>query len=526
MIDLMLIDDDIVSRDQLREMIEWDRLGLHLVCEAGDGGTARELFQMHQPKIIVTDITIPVVSGLELTREFLQQDPDLRAIVITGQGDLYSKRSMVGLDAIELLSKPVDPDELNAALKRCTDHFTQLRRQLHTKRALGELLAENQDLLRERCIARLFSQAPEGGEVQIRKQFELLSLSFPERYFAAVMIRLGASSSGIGAAFPAAFKKLCEAAFHASGFRTFTFYDREDHLNCLVNWSFDQGEERMDAMLSKLQKETQFYFQAGFSACTGGPVEQLSLLYRSAEQAQLASRFQDAGHDDIVNYRSIGKRTSAEPVCDEQILARLIEHARASRRIDFLTLLERVFAGTTMDQARDLALELLSRLANLCFQSNVYPWSTVNYPYTIAGIYGAATAEELLSILTQVSEDLMDALYYQRTKSKNPLIHLAKEYIREHLGDPELSLDTVSSHIGLSKVYFCQLFHREEGINFNNYLNTERINQAKRLLSNTSKKVFEISDETGYSNPKYFNYVFKQAVGMTPLEYRKKSNEN
>ena len=81
----------------------------------------------------------------------------------------------------------------------------------------------------------------------------------------------------------------------------------------------------------------------------------------------------------------------------------------------------------------------------------------------------------------------------------------------------------VSSHIGLSNNYFCQLFHKEENVSFVTYLNTERIKLAKHLLRTTSKKVFEISDLAGYNNPKYFNYVFKRTVGLTPLRYREEA---
>ena len=78
----------------------------------------------------------------------------------------------------------------------------------------------------------------------------------------------------------------------------------------------------------------------------------------------------------------------------------------------------------------------------------------------------------------------------------------------------------VSNHIGLSSIYFCKLFHKEEGQSFNTFINHARIEKAKSLLSETNLKVFEIAHVTGYGNPKYFNYVFKRMVGVTPLEYK------
>ena len=172
------------------------------------------------------------------------------------------------------------------------------------------------------------------------------------------------------------------------------------------------------------------------------------------------------------------------------------------------------------DQLRELSLELLSQLASLCFQSGIYPWKTINYPDTISKIF-ASNPQEIHNRLTNVCNQLFVLLYQQHTDNKNQLIQLAKKYIAENIGNPDLSLDTVSSYIGLSRVYFCELFHKEEGISFSTYLNNERISKACKILSSTSKKVSEVSTEVGYSNAKYFNYVFKRITGLTPLDYRK-----
>lgn len=523
MIDVMLIDDDISIRDYLRDVILWEELGLRLSCEAGDSETARELYQLHSPKIVVMDINIPIISGLELAKEFVSMNRDVCILVITGYGDFENVRDSVNVGAIDLLAKPIVPAEINESLRRAVERFTQMSRRYRTQQALSELLTENLSLLQERSVTQLFTRPPEGGEAKLLKQFELLSLSFPNRYFAAVLIYLEEEPSGElgGAAFPTAFKKLCDTAFLSNGFRIYSCFGADDCLYCLANWSFDRGDERMETLLDKLLEETRFYFQAGFSAYMGSPVEQLSDLYRSAEQARISRRLRDDSFRGIVNYRNIGKLT---PSCDtslQQSLETLTEYAQTFRRQDFCALLERLCKNTQLEQLREFSLELLSSLSGLCFQSGAYPWNTVNYPGTIALIFDTSSQEEIKTVLRKTCGALLDVLNQQRSQSKNHLISMAKAYVQEHLGDTELSLESVSLHVGLSKIYFCQLFHKEEGLSFNAYLNKERISRAKTLLLTTGKKSFEISDEIGYSNPKYFNYVFKNMVGVTPLEYRK-----
>ena len=116
---------------------------------------------------------------------------------------------------------------------------------------------------------------------------------------------------------------------------------------------------------------------------------------------------------------------------------------------------------------------------------------------------------------------MLKALNGRKNGESNHLMRLAKAYISEHLGDENLCLESVSEHIGLSRIYFCKLFHQMEGTSFSSYLKQERIEKAKNLLLTTNLKVFEISCAVGFSQAKYFGYVFKQAVGLTPVEFQR-----
>lgn len=523
MINVMIIDDDAMIRDYLRDVIQWDKLHLNLCCEAGDSETARELYQLHHPKIIITDITIPIVSGLELAREFIASDKDVHIIVITGYGDFNIVRETVSLGAVDLLSKPIDPVEINESLHKAVKRFSGLQRQYHTESALSSLLSENQELLQNRCVAQTLAHAPAGGERRIRKQFDLLSLSFPGQYFASVIIEFedDLATDPDRAAFPAALKKLCQNAFHSHGFRTFCLFQSENRMDCLVNWSFDAGNELIEATLSALMEEVQFYLQSNFNAYIGGTVEQLSRLHLSTQQALAARQFRDDSFYGVINYKNVEQY--APPRASKYIWPKeqLVELARSFCKEDFQALLSEACRQSEADQLRDCSLELLSQLAALCTQAGIYPWNTVNYPDTVASLFAASSARETEEHLSAACGRLIDLLLEQRTQSKNQLIRSAKTYIQENLQDPELSLESISSHVGLSKIYFCQLFHKEEGVSFTAYLNAKRIDKACTLLRSTNKKIFEISDETGFRNPKYFNYVFKRITGVTPMDYRK-----
>lgn len=124
-----------------------------------------------------------------------------------------------------------------------------------------------------------------------------------------------------------------------------------------------------------------------------------------------------------------------------------------------------------------------------------------------------------------LTEQVLKHISVHRTSVSNHLLNMAKDYIREHLGNSSLNLEAVSDHVGLSRVYFCKLFHQMEGISFNAYLKKARIEAAKHLLLTTNMKVFEVSNAVGFSHAKYFGSVFKEAVGQTPVEFQKSTHE-
>ncbi len=121
----------------------------------------------------------------------------------------------------------------------------------------------------------------------------------------------------------------------------------------------------------------------------------------------------------------------------------------------------------------------------------------------------------------QLTEQIMKHISVHRSTESNHLLNMAKDYISTHLNDPSLNLEAVSGYVGLSRVYFCKLFHQMEGVSFNMYLKHQRIEKAKQLLLTTNMKVFEVSNAVGFSHAKYFGSVFKEAVGQTPVEYQK-----
>ena len=171
------------------------------------------------------------------------------------------------------------------------------------------------------------------------------------------------------------------------------------------------------------------------------------------------------------------------------------------------------------------AVMYLQNITNECMRLGITLERFESYVPAVVHLMQLDSTSSIESLL-QLTEQILKYISVHRTKESNHLLTMAKDYIRENMSNDKLDLATVGDHVGLSRVYFCKLFHQLEGISFGSYLKQVRIEKAKQLLLTTNMKVFEVSNAVGFSHAKYFGQVFKDAVGQTPIEYQKGKKEH
>ena len=176
-------------------------------------------------------------------------------------------------------------------------------------------------------------------------------------------------------------------------------------------------------------------------------------------------------------------------------------------------------AGNT-DKLKRIFIELTVLVSHMAADVGVFSDTIHNLSDPYLHIWSMERVDEMINWFLNLCRNLIDAIEDKKGKQTNRIISIARDYINENYANGNLSLDSISDHVELSPVYFCQLFHSETGVKLTAYINHVRIEQAKLLLKNTLMKIYEIAESTGYSNPKYFNYIFKKQTGLSPKEFR------
>ncbi|MBQ9843800.1 MAG: response regulator [Oscillospiraceae bacterium] len=524
MFDVMIVEDDQQARDRLKTIIDWETLPVRLACEAADSNTAMELYLLHRPKILITDIRIPIISGVELAEMLKKEDPDLQIIVITGYEDFEMARRSVNVGVVDLLRKPIFKDAINSSLKKVVDHFWNKQQERYSANFLEQLIEEHLPQLQETFIANLLRK-PTVDAARIEAQFQQLGIRCEGPYYAVVMLMVQLPE-GISLGHETMLlQDALSANLLENGFQVYSFVDSHSRLSGIISSPTADPDNAIEEILIRTRDQVSFLIGAQVLAGIGHTVNSLSQLHESRSGALTALNYQCIlGSDSIMHFKNMEQMDTVFHT-QESIHAYLLQKFRENNFPAITTAVHNHITvlsayGNPLKNIKSFLFEYVQNITNEALRLDLELYRIESYVPAILHLIQNDPAEVCAEEILHLTEQLLNALFFRRETKSSYLISMAKDYIQSNLGNERLNLEAVSDHVGLSRIYFCKLFHQVEGISFSSYLRQERIKKAKELLLTTNLKVFEVSDAVGFSNAKYFSFAFKQFTGLTPLEFK------
>ncbi len=506
---VMLVDNEPAIPRGLMRLIDWEGCGCRVSAVAQDGKSALRQIRGAPPDIVITDIRMPEMDGLELCRWVQENCPGTQLILLTGFPDFEYAQQAIQYQVVDFVLKPTTEETLTAAVKKACDRLSRQRGQ-HTESQ--SRLLEQQMLLGEMIFNNRHSLL-----YTINRLHEL-EIDLSGYYVVSLRVLDG---DGQGDVPLQQTQKLLLECWEDLAPLYFV-PKSDDCCYAVLNLPEDATPEALCLQAVELaDRKMDFVLTAGISRRHHNPLH-LQTAAREADDAQQFTQY--SSQPSVMCCENLPRLSdSTAQVLLEKL--RLVEAAleNCSRE----TTLKNLDALFTFMRAAQVPFSGMYQAASLLYNfcTSLLLSRNLSSGSLATDFYGlqSSTAAELQTELRSFVTETLNCI--GRTQENiDSIIYEVKQYIDQNYSS-SLSLDSLAAQVHLSPSYFSKLFKREMGENLSTYIQNTRIERAKILLRTTDKKAYEIAEEVGIYDPVYFSKIFKKATGLKPREYRNQSDQ-
>lgn len=539
MIKVFLVEDEIVIREAIGQMVPWNEYGFELVGEAKDGEMALPMIQKEKPQVIITDIKMPFMDGLTLTKLVKKELPDTKIIIVSGYDDFEYAKQAISLGVEQYLLKPITKQAFIEALEKVREKFEKENSQkVYIEKFQNEMKEYEKNSRRD-----LFDMLVSGNYslTQIYDKAERHHMDIMAGSYNLVLFSQETSKNWKGVE-----DNYSENAADLQTKIDTLFHNQPNELlfrNQLFSYAvLVKGEENQIEQLTKqcVEKLQTTFEQEGeqiqWFICAGEAVNRLSQLpdcYKEAMK-KFAYRYmgysrvfqkennEDQGNEDVMNVSEIDAGTM-NPEVIHNFLCKALESEVVPFVKNYLQMIgenalhSRMFRQYVLLNVHFCAVSFIQQLGydkkDLGEQVNQFCMDNKDELYHL---------EEL------ITEILAQGIHLREENCKNRyvgVIRSAVEYMQEHFADEDLTLNTVACVANVSANHFSAMFSKEMKQTFIEYLTKIRMEKAKEYLACTDMRSGEIALEVGYKDSHYFSFLFKKTQGCTPSEYRNRGTK-
>jgi len=516
---VFLVEDEAITREGIRDNVDWQASGFEFCGEAADGEMALPLLGTARPDVLITDIKMPFMDGLQLSKIMRERMPWVKVIILSGHDEFEYAQQAIKLGVTDYLLKPITVQNLQTALQKLTVQLDQERKEREELKKLQEQAEENRATLRERFLFKLIVGAVSPTETVENGQ--ALGLNLIARHYLVVILKieLGDRTEQYESA---EYLQIQNAVIELTKKDPDVFALKRDWGDLILIMKGDTQEyleEARDSLLYEIRQEvekTRYKLTVGMGT-TKSRIADIcqSFVEALAHIQNLANGESGLNHalermellkvdkSAVENYLHSGMKEGFDEFFNAYLLP-LGETALKSNLIKNYIFVDVVLAIAKL--VDDLGGEMDKVIPEL--DSIEMVMSNIK------------TIEQLRE---QVRGIMSAALAYRDSQPRGQykdLIRQVKAYIDSHYTDPELSLNVVAAQANLSASHFSVVFSQETGQTFKEYLTEIRINKAKELLRMTALRSADIAYQIGYNDPHYFSSVFKKHTGQSPIEFR------
>ena len=535
MLKVFLVEDEVVMRNGIKNNIPWEQEGFEFAGEASDGELAYPLIKKEKPDILITDIRMPFMDGLELSRLVKKELPQIKIIILSGYNEFDYAKTAISIGVTDYLLKPISSAKLLEAVKKVGDMIEKEQDNVRLMERYEKEMEEN--ILQEKHKLWGALASNRLSTIELLEKGQHLGMDFTASAYLVFLFKLMQEGDATGCSDE--LNRASEKVNILSGtWEKVLSFDRSPE-----GWAFlIKGESETEVLetFAETKKEllnlVAAYPKVEYFGGLGSIVQRIGDIQNSYKEAARAfsSRF-------FLDANQIADSAEMVPVQNEEdgkidvskMLSKKREHE----------LVEKFFKNGTVEEVDSFLDELFQNIGEQNCKSLLYR------QYVVMDLFFCATdflenleigTEELpeeCRDINQIVEKAGNAqslrhqigILFSETmmlrdghskKKYSKLLEDAKAFIDDNYKHDDMSLNMVAAQVNISPSYFSTIFSNEMGQTFVEYLTHVRLEKARELLMCSNMRTAEIGYEVGYKDSHYFSYIFKKVVGCSPKEYR------
>ena len=527
---VMIIDDEADVIEGISCTVDWQAYGISICGYAENGRDALAQIPALKPDLLIVDVTMPIMSGIELLENLRMQGIYIPFIILSGHGEFAYAQKALALGAADYLLKPSMPEDILGAVQKA-------RGETEKQKSRDRLLLYYQDqfqnslpILRERILTRLLEGNPSPEEITAEKlrQYNILVAG---RELRVILFKTGAPfpenlSMNIAGqeALCLAMLDIVRTLLQESHYQAEAWALMEYVAVILISNTGPAWHQQLQSHLlewkDKLTEALRMVITIGVSN-PAAELTELSRCYRECRYVIEAANF--LGDSRVVFY---GDSQAKKPADNDYPVEHELDilHCLRFQNGEGLTAkLEAFYNSLTRAHSTKYLLQrastvLIGSVYRYCHEESIpLPGSPLDAEQLFLAIDQCKTVVELKATLGGFLSQLVESI--QKQSKKNRLIEEAISYIKANYAE-DIRLEAVAQHICITPGYLSVLFRQVVGIRFVDFWHQYRIQMAKAMLQDVRRKVYDVAFMVGYKDEKYFSQMFRKTTGTSPRQYR------
>lgn len=540
MLKIMIVDDESMVRIGVKSCINWEHYDLEVIGEASNGKEAIDLFEKLKPDIILTDIKMPLLDGIELIKSIMLQSPHTKIIVLSCLNEYDYVREAMKHGAVDYLFKPtMTPEDILDVLKDVKEKIKLERNKNIEIKQLKEQANQSMKLMKEKYLNNLLNSDIK-VEQNIKKDFEKMDINLQDKKLICFLIEFDEheklkekySYNDVQMLYLSCINAITDIMKQYNNGVCFMNENKKIIVLHNINHHSQMNQERkLIEITKKIQGTLNNYvgisISIGVSNIFNG-FNNLKIAFIQAEQA-LNQKFM-LGKGRIIKYGAMNFDDKNLKELFSSELNKLYEAAKLKNQEEtiknvnslFLSIKEKTIP--TKEDICELAIEIIIEFLRIFREEVTLEEFFKDRNNMLNEVHNNKTFDEINEWLKNIINKLLVNVQKKDTNKYSPTVYKAINYISKNYAE-NVTLLSISEHVNVSKNYFSKLFKEETGINFVQYLTNIRVKHAKELLISENIKTYEVSQMVGYKNYRHFCKIFKKNTGITPSEVKMKYTE-